>query len=58
MHDLQNLAKPIIEKIVKQKGFNAEIIDQFKFHAIAWLGEFGAEFLKECIENMKTQNLI
>jgi len=53
--ELKSLAEPIIEKIVKQQGFNPEIKDQFGYPVVQWLGEFGADFLAKCIENMQTK---
>ncbi|WP_256621156.1 hypothetical protein [Rickettsia sp. TH2014] len=53
--ELKSLAEPIIEKIVKQQGFNPNIMDQLNSNTIAWLGEFGAEFLEKCINNMYTK---
>ncbi|KJV91202.1 hypothetical protein [Rickettsia amblyommatis] len=52
---LQSLSEPIIEKIVKQQGFNPNIMDQLNSNAIAWFGEFEAEFLEKCIKNTHTK---
>ncbi|MGX6959721.1 MAG: hypothetical protein ACIPMY_00330 [Rickettsia endosymbiont of Pentastiridius leporinus] len=53
--ELKSLAEPIIEKIVKQQGFNPDIIDTLGSNAVAWLGEFGPDFLSKHIENMQTK---
>lgn len=53
--EIKSLAEPIIEKIVKQQGFNPNIMDQLNSNAIAWLGELGADFLEKCIKNMQTK---
>ncbi|MFV9858331.1 hypothetical protein [Rickettsia sibirica] len=55
--ELKSLAEPIIEKIVKQQGFNPNIMNQLNSNAIAWFGEFGAEFLETCIK-IRIQNLM
>ncbi|MCX4079821.1 hypothetical protein N7280_04220 [Rickettsia rhipicephali] len=55
--ELKSLAEPIIEKIVKQQGFNPNIMDQLNSNAIAWFGEFGAAFLEKCIK-IRIQNLM
>lgn len=49
------LVEPIIEKIVKQPGFNPNIKDQLGSNTVSWLGEFGAEFLNKSIESMHTK---